>query len=81
MGNYYHLLDTLKNHFDNDAFVNTVTEGDIFKVDLAKQTIFPLTHIIVNNSTIENNMIRFNVMTLFQWHLKLPYQLLIYFLK
>lgn len=61
MGNYYHLLDTLKNHFDNDAFVNTVTEGDIFKVDLAKQTIFPLTHIIVNNSTIENNIIRFNV--------------------
>lgn len=61
MGNYYHLLDTLKNHFDNDAFVNTVTEGDIFKVDLAKQTIFPLTHIIVNSSVIENNMIRFNV--------------------
>ena len=61
MANYYHLLDTLKNHFDNDAFINTITEGDIFKVDLAKQTIFPLAHIIVNNSVIENNMIRFNV--------------------
>jgi hypothetical protein len=41
--------------------INTVTEGDIFKVDLAKQTIFPLTHIIVNSSSIENNIIRFNV--------------------
>ena len=61
MANYYHLLDTLKNHFDNDAFINTITEGDIFKVDLAKQTIFPLAHIIVNSSVIENNMIRFNV--------------------
>ncbi len=61
MGNYYNLLDTLKGHFDNDAFINTVTEGDIFAVDLSKQTIFPLAHIIVNNSTIENNVIRFNV--------------------
>jgi hypothetical protein len=61
MGNYYNLLDTLKNHFDNDAFINTVTEGDIFAVDLSKQTIFPLAHIIVNNSSIENNIIRFNV--------------------
>ena len=61
MGNYYNLLDTLKNHFDNDAFINTVTEGDIFAVDLSKQTIFPLAHIIVNSSSIENNVIRFNV--------------------
>ena len=51
----------MRTHFENDAFINTVTEGDIFKVDLAKQTIFPLTHIIVNSSSIENNIIRFNV--------------------
>jgi hypothetical protein len=61
MANYYTLLDTLKNHFDNDPFINTVTEGDIFKVDLSKQTIFPLAHIITNSSAIENNVIRFNV--------------------
>jgi hypothetical protein len=30
-------------------------------VDLAKQTIFPLSHIIVNNATFENNQTRFNV--------------------
>jgi hypothetical protein len=41
--------------------VNTVTEGDIFKVDLAKQTIFPLAHIMVNTATFEGNVIRFNV--------------------
>ena len=61
MANYFTLLNTLRTHFESDAFINTVTEGDIFKVDLAKQTIFPLTHIIVNSSSIENNIIRFNV--------------------
>ncbi len=61
MANYYNILNTLKNHFDNDPFINTVTEGDIFAVDLAKQTIFPLVHIIVNNATFEQNVIRFNI--------------------
>ena len=61
MANYYNILNTLKGHFDNDPFINTVTEGDIFAVDLAKQTIFPLVHIIVNNATFEANIIRFNI--------------------
>jgi hypothetical protein len=42
MTGYYNLLDKLKTHFDADVIVNTVTQGDIFKVDLSKQTIFPL---------------------------------------
>ncbi len=61
MANYYTVLDTLKTNLENDPFVNTVTQGDIFAVDLAKQTIFPLVHIIVNNATFESNIIRFNV--------------------
>ena len=61
MANYYTILDTLKTNLENDPFVNTVTQGDIFAVDLAKQTIFPLVHIIVNNATFESNIIRFNV--------------------
>ncbi len=36
MGNYYTVLDTLKTNLENDPFVNTVTQGDIFGVDLAK---------------------------------------------
>jgi hypothetical protein len=43
---------------------NTVTIGDIFEVDLKKQTIFPLSHIIVNNATLENNIWRFNMTVL-----------------
>jgi hypothetical protein len=61
MANYYTLLDTLKTQLQSDVFINTVTQGDIFAVDLSKQTIFPLSHIIVNNSTFESNVIRFNV--------------------
>jgi hypothetical protein len=38
-----------------------VSEGDIFQVDLAKQTIFPLVHIMVNNCSFEVNVLRFNI--------------------
>jgi len=61
MTGYYNLLDKLKTHFDADAIVNTVTQGDIFKVDLAKQTIFPLLHIMVNNCTLSESTITWNV--------------------
>ena len=61
MANYYNILDTLRTHLNNDAIVNTVTTGDIFQVDLAKQTIFPLSHIMVNSATFEGNVIRFNI--------------------
>jgi len=61
MTGYYNLLDKLRTHFDADAIVNTVTQGDIFKVDLAKQTIFPLLHIMVNNCTLSESTITWNV--------------------
>jgi len=61
MANYYTILDTLKSNLENDQLINTITQGDIFSVDLSKQTIFPLAHIIVNSATFENNVIRFNV--------------------
>ncbi len=61
MTGFYDLLNKLKWHFDNDAIVNTVTQGDIFQVDLNKQTIFPLTHIMVNSSTLSDNTMSFNV--------------------
>ena len=35
---FYTAIDKLKAHFDADALVNSVSEGDIFQVDLAKQT-------------------------------------------
>ena len=61
MTGYYNLLDKLKTHFDADAIVNTVTQGDIFDVDLSKQTIFPLLHIMVNNCTLDERTTTWNI--------------------
>lgn len=61
MTGFYDILNKLKWHFDNDEIVNTVTQGDIFQVDLNKQTIFPLTHIMVNSSTLSDNTMSFNI--------------------
>ena len=58
---FYTATDKLKTHFDADALVNSVSEGDIFQVDLAKQTIFPLVHIMVNSCSFETNVLRFNI--------------------
>ena len=61
MTGQYNLLDKLKTHFDADVIVNTVTQGDIFKVDLSKQTIFPLVHIMVNNCTLDERTTTWNI--------------------
>jgi hypothetical protein len=61
MTGFYDILNKLKWHFDNDPIVNSVTQGDIFQVDLNKQTIFPLTHIMVNSSSLQSNTQTFNV--------------------
>ena len=61
MTGYYNLLDKLKTHFDADVIVNTVTQGNIFDVDLSKQTIFPLVHIMVNSCTLDESTVTWNV--------------------
>lgn len=61
MTGYYNILTTIREQLEQDVFVNTVTEGDIFAVDLSKQTIFPLSHVMVNNVTRESSVLRFNV--------------------
>lgn len=61
MTGYYTLIKTLKTHFENDDLVNTVTDGDIFEVDIAKQTIFPLVHTMVTQAQFESNIQRFTL--------------------
>lgn len=58
---YYKLLDTLKAQLNATNLISTVTDGQISDVDLAKQTLFPLAHIIVNSATIDGKLQRFNV--------------------
>jgi hypothetical protein len=61
MTGFYNLIDTLKEELKSIPFVNTVTYGDISDVDLNKQTIFPLTHFIVNNFNYQSNIVVFNI--------------------
>tara|TARA_B100001939_G_scaffold347558_1_gene369536 strand:- start:3783 stop:4253 length:471 start_codon:yes stop_codon:yes gene_type:complete len=58
---FYLITDIIKDNLLNDENVNTVTTGDITKIDLSKQTIYPLSHIIVNTVTQEEQVLRFNI--------------------
>jgi hypothetical protein len=61
MSTFYEITQAIKNKLQEDAFVNTVTTGDIFKVDLNKQTIFPLSHIIVNSVSYQGPVLNYNI--------------------
>ena len=58
---FYQILETIKDNLLNDISINTVTTGNLSDINLRKQDIFPLGHIIVNNAIIEENIIRFNI--------------------
>lgn len=57
----YKIIKEIKDALLDEPFVNTVTEGDIFAVDLNKQTMFPLSHIIINQATHQGNVLSFNI--------------------
>jgi len=61
MKGFYNVTDKLKDALIAEPFVNTVTFGSLDDVDLNKQTIFPLSHIIVNNTTVGTNTLTFNI--------------------
>ena len=61
MKGFYNVTDKLKDALIAEPFVNTVTFGSLDDVDLNKQTIFPLSHIIVNNTTVGTKTLTFNI--------------------
>jgi hypothetical protein len=61
---FYQITETIKDTLLVDPNVKSVTIGDITEVDLAKQTIFPLAHIVVNNAVQEERTITFNISVL-----------------
>ena len=50
---FYQLTETIETQLLADVNVNTVTTGDIYDIDLSKQSIFPLSHIVVNSVTMD----------------------------
>ena len=57
----YLVLDKIKDQLIADENVNSVTQGDITEIDLEKQSMYPISHIIVNNATFADNVINFSV--------------------
>ena len=61
MRQFYNITKTIKDTLEANSQVNVVTYGDIFDIDLNKQTIFPLSHITVNQATFEGQIVRMNI--------------------
>ena len=61
---FYLLTETIKTQLLSDVNVNTCSTGDIYDIDLSKQSIFPLSHIIINNVSAEEQVLRFNISVL-----------------
>jgi len=58
---FFQLTETIKTELLQDVNVNTCTIGDITDVNLNKQDIFPLSHIIINSVVDEEQVLKFNI--------------------
>ena len=64
MKGFYQVTQVIKDQLLSDVNVKTCTTGDITRIDLSKQTMFPLSHIIINNVGNEDNILRFSLSVL-----------------
>lgn len=60
----YRIIESLKTELESNPFCNKVTMGTLTEVDLAKMTIFPLAHIVLDTVTHNDNTLSFSI-TLF----------------
>ena len=58
---FYQLTETIKNELLNNIDVNTVTTGNLSNVNLQKQNIFPLSHIIINSVVDSEQTLSFSL--------------------
>lgn len=57
---FYLVIDTIKNELLSNPNITTCTFGDITDIDLEKQTMFPLAHIIIESVTNTEKTLQFN---------------------
>lgn len=57
----YNIIDSLNEELLSNPFVNKVTVGRLTEVDLSKNTIFPLSHIMLNSIRHNENTLSFNL--------------------
>ena len=58
---FYQITEEIESALLSDENVNTVTTGDITDIDLSKNSIYPISHVTINNASLEENLIRFNI--------------------
>jgi len=58
---FYQITEQIEAALLLDENVNTVTTGDITDIDLSKNSIYPISHVTINNASLEENLIRFNI--------------------
>lgn len=66
MTSFYDTINAIKTYLQGNTSVNTVSFGDILKVDLSKQSLFPLSNISVSDVVFGEHTMAFtlNVMAL-----------------
>ena len=55
MNTYFKVIDDIKTALSSEPFINKVSQGDIYEIDLNKKTIFPLAHILIEGIDIQTN--------------------------
>ena len=65
MTTIYDIIEKVKTNLRNNPIVNTVTFGDISRVDLNKTTMFPLSHFLLGEAQMTEHTIRLTLSFLF----------------
>jgi len=65
MNTYFKIIDDIQASLISEPIINTVTQGDIYNVDLDKMTLFPLAHLTVESMDIQPKFISLSISILF----------------
>lgn len=61
---YLQIIEILRNELLSNNNITTVSVGDITEIDLDKQTIFPLAHIVVGNTSFNSSIVTYDISVL-----------------
>jgi len=61
MRGYYQIIDTITELLKQDVFCKTVTSGSIYSIAVNKQSIYPISHIVVNGFKDIGNAFSYNI--------------------
>jgi hypothetical protein len=61
MNTYFKVIEDIKTALSAEPFINKVSQGDIYEVDLSKKTLFPLAHLIIESIDIQTNRIQLSL--------------------